>query len=529
MNNLLEGFKKLKDRWLEMSKTKKIVVAILLVAIVSVAVLGTVTATSTKYEVLFSQMDSTDANTIITKLKSDKVAYKVDSSTNTIYVPSNVVDDLRLEYASSIKDGSTGFELFDNSSSQYGMTDQQFNVEYQRALQGELERTIKSFPEVSDARVELVMPEDSVFVQDSSAAKASVFLKLNPGQTLTKSQVTGIVALISGAVKNLPTANVQVVDDNMNLLSSGLNTTDSNGQADASETTATRNEAEVKEETELQEKALAQLEPIYGKGNVEVQVHADMNFDSIQQDSTVENNPVIVSEHDINDVDPSGSTTASGGPNDNNNSSAQAVNSTSTGGTSTHVETTKNYDTSKTETKTVTAPGDIKRLTVSVVVDGKVSNATQTSINNIVSQAIGIDPQRGDTVSIEGLKFDTTLQNQAKTAQAEMNTAEEQAQRNALIRNMIIAGVVGVVGIIGFIIFLVKRRKKNSEYGEQSEIDEIIGDDMGTKAQAKFAPIQFEEANEKSHIEKEIRNYAGNKPDQVADVVKAWLAEDERG
>ncbi|SMC17876.1 flagellar M-ring protein FliF [Clostridium acidisoli DSM 12555] len=527
MNKLLDGFRKLKDKWLGISKIKKIAIGVLFVGIIVAAVLGTMNATSTKYGVLFSKMDSTDANAVITKLKSDKVTYKVDSSTNTIYVPTDKVDDLRLQYATTIKNGSTGFELFDSSSSQYGMTDQQFNVQYQRALQGEIERTIKSFPQVSDARVELVMPEDSVFVKDSSAAKASVFLKLNDGQTLSKSQVKAIVSLISGAVKNLPTENIQVVDQNMTLLSANLNNGTNNDGTDVSETTAARSEAEEKEENELQEKVLSQLEPVYGKGNVKVQVHADMNFDATQQDATTETNPVIVSEHDINEVNSNGSNAASGSPNDNNNSSNQIVNSNSTGGTSTHTETTKNYDTSKTETKTTTAPGNINRLTVSVVVDGTVSNATQTSINNIVSQAVGINPQRGDTVSIEGLRFDTTLQDAAKKAQADMNATQQQAQKNAFIRNIIIAGVVGVIAIAGLIIFLIKRRKKNRE-DDESEFDELIGDDMDETSQVKFAPIQFEEANEKSHMEQEIRNYASNKPDQVADVVKAWLSEEER-
>lgn len=527
MNKLLESLNGLKDKLTGLSKAKKIAIGIFVVAVIAIAAVSITTLTTTKYGVLFSKLDSTDSATIIAKLKSDKITYKVDSSTNSIYVPESQVDDLRLQYATSIKNGSTGFELFDNSSSQFGMTDQQFNVQYQRALEGELERTIKSFSQVDDARVQLVMPEDSVFVKDATPATASVFLKLKSGESLSNSQVKAITALISGGVKNLPEANVKVIDGNMKLLSAGLDNKDSNNN-DISETTAARSEVEEKEEKELQEKVLNQLVPIYGDGKVKVQVHADMNFDSVQQDSTVEQNPVVVSEHDINDVNPNGTTTSSGSPNDNNNSSNQIVNSNTTNGTSTHTETTKNYDTSKTETKTVTSPGDIKRLTVSVVVDGTVSNATQTSINNIVSQAVGINPQRGDTVSIEGLRFDTSLQDAAKKAQADMNASQQQAQKNAFIRNVIIAGIVGALAIIGLIIFLIKRRKKNAEDEDESEFDELIGDDMDQTAEIKYPPIQFEEANEKSHIEKEIRNYASNKPDQVADVVKAWLSEEER-
>lgn len=532
MNKLLDGIRGLKDKWLNLSKTKKIVSIILVVALIAAITVGTVSATRTKYGVLYSNLNSTDANTVITKLKSDKVDYKVDSSTNTIYVPQNKMDDLRLEYASSIKNGSTGFELFDNSSSQFGMTDQQFSVTYQRALQGEIERTIKSLPAVDDARVEIVMPDDSTFVKDSSPAKASVYLKLKAGQTLNKSQVKAIVALVSGAVKNLPAANVQVVDNNMNLLTEGLNNSNSSSSSDLTETTSQRSAAEQKEESALQKKILSQLEAVYGKDKVKVQVNADMNFDSTQQDSTVVQNPVVVSEHDINEVNPNGnSTTTSGSPNDNNNSSNQIVNQTTSGQGSSRTETTKNYDTSKTETKTTVAPGDIRKLTVSVLVDGKVSNATQTSINNIVSQAAGINSQRGDTVSVEGMRFDTSLAKAEQKALDEMNAQKQTDQRNALIRNIVIGSVLGIAAIVGLILFIRKRRR-DREYDDDYEYDDEdvdVDDTIAPKEETEqFAPIEFEKKTEKSHMENEIKNYANNKPEQVADVVKAWLAEDER-
>lgn len=530
MNKLLDGIKGLKDKWLNLSKTKRIVSIILTAAVIAAITVGTITATRTKYGVLYSNLNSTDANTVITKLKSDKVDYKVDSSTNTIYVPQSKMDDLRLEYATSIKNGSTGFELFDNSSSQFGMTDQQFNVTYQRALQGEIERTIKSLPAIDDARVEIVMADDSTFVKDSSPATASVYLKLKPGQTLTKSQVKAIVALVSGAVKNLPAANVKVVDNNMNLLTEGLEDKDGSGSSDLTETTSQISAAEQKEETELQKKILSQLEPVYGKDKVKVQVNADMNFDSTQQDSTVVENPVVISEHDINEVNPNGNSgSSSGSPNDNNNSSNQIVNQTTNGQASTHNETTKNYDTSKTETKTTVAPGNIKRLTVSVLVDGKVSNATQTTINNIVSQAAGINPQRGDTVSIEGMRFDDSLAKAEQKALDQMNAQQQADSKNALIRNIVIGSVLGVLAIVGLILFIRKRRRDREYEDEDYDYDDDIDNTIAPKgATQQFAPIEFESTTEKTHLEKEIKNYANNKPDQVADVVKAWLAEDER-
>lgn len=528
MDKILEGIKKLKDRWLGLSLNKKIVFIVLTLAVLSAAIYFGVSSTQTKYGVLFSQMDSTDSTSVITKLKADKIAYKVDSSTNTIYVPTDKVDELRLSYSSLVKGGSVGFELFD-STSQLGMTDKQFSVQYNRALEGELERTIKSFPQVENAKVQLVIPEDSVFVQDQNPSKASVFLKMKTGQKLSKDQVKAIVSLISGGVKNLSKENVQVVDDNMTLLSD--NTADSSTGQDVSQTTATRNKLQTDTENTLAKKVLSQLEPVYGDDKVKVQVHADMNFDAVTQKSTVEKDPVVVSEHTIKTVTPNGSTTTtSSSPVDNNVNSNQIVNGTTTTNAATSDEETKNYDTSKVETNTSVSPGNINRLTVSVVVNGNVSQQTQASINNIVSQAIGINAQRGDTVSVEGLKFDTTLQKSAQKAIDDMNKELQLQQRNKMIIGAAIGAALLLVFIIGLILFR-KKKKKEVIAEEGQNIDELVSDDTEELVKPKgpvFEPIDFEGETQDNHVEKEIIKYANTKPEQVAEVVKAWLSEDER-
>lgn len=528
MNRLSQIFAGIKNKWLELSKVKKIVIGMLIVAVVVSIVTFSVLATRTKYGILFSNMDATDSAAIINKLKSDKVEYKVDSSTNTIYVPESKVDDLRLEYATSVKGGSVGFELFDNSS-QLGMTDQQFNVQYQRALQGELERTIKGFSQIDNASVQIVMPDNSVFVRDGTPAKASVFLKMKPGQTLSKNQVKAIVSLVSGAVKNLSANDVQVVDDNMKLLSSDLN---SDSNEDISSTTAAKNEIESKTEKNLQEKILNQLQAVYGKDKVKVQVNADMNFDSTQQTSTAISNPTVISEHDIKDVSNGGTAAQGTSPTDNNVNSNQITNNNS--GTSTHDETTKNYNTNSTETKTVTSPGNITRITVSVLVDeAQVSAQEQASINNIVSQTVGFNQQRGDVISIEGMNFDTTLQKNAQKVIDQMNQQEQQAQKRKLYTEIAIGAAAAIAAIAGGVIVLLRRRRarkalEEAEEGEEIEgIDTVIDDTIKPKEQV-YEPIEFEREDEKTHIENEVKKYASNKPEQVADVVKAWLSEEER-
>ncbi|MDP4143295.1 MAG: flagellar basal-body MS-ring/collar protein FliF [Bacillota bacterium] len=535
MNRLSEGIRNILDKWREAGKGKKIAIIVLIVGVISAIVLGTVSATATKYGVLFSKLDSSDSATIIQKLKDQKISYKVDSSTNTIMVPQQNVDELRLELAPSIKDGSTGFELFDNTS-QFGMTDDQFKVNYQRALEGELERTIKGFSEIDGARVQLVMPDDSVFVKDSTPGKASVTLKLKAGASLNKDEVKAIVALVSGSVKNLPQQNVQVIDDKMTLLTQNLFNGD--GSDDSTADAENRNKIQTTVEKEKEQKALEQLEAVYGKGKVKVKINVDLNFDAQETNSQTyynnqanpndTKNPVIVSSHTIKDVNPQGSTTTSGSPNDNNNSSNTITNNNTTNTNSTHDEATTNYDVSSETTKTVKAPGDVRRMTASVVIDGNINANTQASVTNLLGGAIGFNAARGDTIDVEGMTFDNTDQKNAQKALDEINKQLQQEKTMQLYKEIGIGAGAFVAFMIILVVLLRKRKKKAVAANENSQFDVVIDDTIEPKEEIKFAPIEFETNDESTHIEKEVKKYASDKPEQVADIVKSWLAKDER-
>ncbi|AAK80120.1 flagellar M-ring protein FliF [Clostridium acetobutylicum] len=544
MKKLLESLKNLRNKWGEISKRKKIVFLIIVVAIIASLVVFLVSTTRTKYAVLFSKLDSSDAATVISKLDSDKIAHKEDSSTNTIYVPAADVDKLRLQYATNLKGGSTGFELFDNSANKFGTTDSEFNVEYQRALQGELERTIKNFDEISDARVHLVMSEDSAFVKDSTPASASVTVKMKAGETLSKDQVKAIISLVSGSVKNLPKENVQVVDDKMALLSKDLY--NSKGKDDSSDTTDSaenRNKMESNVESELEKKALDSLESIYGKGKVKVKINADLNFDAQETNSQTyydnkgnpndPKNPTIVSQHSQESTNSQPQSTSSS-PLDNNTNSNTIANNNSNS-TSSSKDVTTNYDVSSETNKTVKAPGDVRRLTISVIVDGKINGDTQSTLTNVVSNAVGYNQQRGDTISVEGLPFDNTAETEAKKALKEMQDAQNAANKQKMYMAIAIGAGVLALAIITFVVIMIRRRKQAADEEEFDEdldstqnLDVVVGDEI-KKSKTKFAPIDFEgEEDEQTHIEKEIKKYASTKPEQVVDIVKAWLTNEER-
>jgi len=209
---------------------------------------------------------------------------------------------------------------------------------------------------------------------------------------------------------------------------------------------------------------------------------------------------------------------------------SNTITNNTTGGNSTYNETTRNYNVPKVEQKTVKAPGSVRRLTASVALDGDVDDATRTAIRNLAVSAIGYDGNRGDTISVEGLPFDTTAKDNAQKDMEDMEQAERTARRNRLIA--IIGGIAAA--IIATIIEVILWRRKHGEdelfEDEQLEgIDVVIGDeDTKASEKLKFKPLELEQDTEDIYIEREIKKYAKDKPDQVADIIKSWLAEDER-
>ncbi|OPX45338.1 flagellar basal-body MS-ring/collar protein FliF [Clostridium thermobutyricum] len=227
-----------------------------------------------KYKVLFSDLDPNDAQIVTNQLKENKVDMKVQG--NSILVNKDEVDRLRLELAPQLSEGSKGYELMDNSGS-FGMTDEEFNLKKQRMLQGELERTIKSFPQVEDVRVHITPAKDSVFVEDKEPGKAAVIL--NVGGKLNTEQVKSIVSLVSGSTQNIPKENIEVIDQNMNLLSQGIDY--ENGlSAGGVNSLDTQYKSERDYEEKLQKEIVSLLEPVLGRGKVKATVNVDLDFDS---------------------------------------------------------------------------------------------------------------------------------------------------------------------------------------------------------------------------------------------------------
>ncbi|MGD2187484.1 MAG: flagellar basal-body MS-ring/collar protein FliF, partial [Desulfobacterales bacterium] len=212
-----------------LSVGKRITILILAVSCISGFIFLMSWAGRPEFHPLYSNLDSQDAGIILNRLKDQKIPYQISSNGSTILIPQEHIYETRMALASEglPQGGSIGFELFDNTK--FGMSEFAQNVNYQRALQGELARTINGFPEVDSSRVHIVMPEKSLFINEEHSSSASVVLNLHHGKWLTQNQVQGIVHLVSSSVSRLAPDHVTVVDSSGRLLAglkddSGLGT-----------------------------------------------------------------------------------------------------------------------------------------------------------------------------------------------------------------------------------------------------------------------------------------------------------------
>lgn len=527
MDRLSEFLRNVYIKIKAMSTGRKIAIGILMTGVILAVILYFSVSNANKYGVLFANLSATDAKNIQAQLDSKKADYKVGAN-NTIYVPTSEVYSMRMELAPSITGGSTGYELFDNMN-QLGVSDDQFQIMKLRATQGELEKTIKSFPQIENARVLIAQQPDSVFVSDNPPGKVSAYIQLKQGMDLSPSQVKAMISLISGSLDNVPKSNVEIIDDKMRDLSAEASQDDSSAGDTIS--VQSQRDAEIKFQNNLQDAIKDLLTPVFGADKVKAQVNVNMNFDSTEK-TTIEYNPnkVLLSSHIIVSGGNLGTASLdnSGSPVDNNMGNVIVASPSPSPGVNniTSADSTNNYDVPSTQTKTLNAPGEITRLTASVMIDTtSLDNTTKTQIQNAVANAIGFDQKRGDSISVVAINFDPAGKADAKAQIDELKAQTAKDQKMQFYKTIGMAAL-GFIGFIIFLIVILRMRRKNKNVVPKG-IDVVVGDQYAN-AQQNYVPVNLNMEDEKVSVEKDIRKYAEEKPDQVVDIIKSWLAEDER-
>jgi flagellar M-ring protein FliF len=383
---------------------------------------------SPDYKVLYSNLSDRDGGSIIAALQQANIPYKLSESGGAILVPAEQVHEMRLRLASQglPKSGSVGFELMDNQKFGISQFDEQIN--YQRALEGELERTIESISSVKSARVHLAIPKPSVFVRDKEAPSAAVLVNLYPGRVLDEGQVVAITHMVASAVPEMPVRGVTILDQDGNLL-----TQPSSGNG----LDATQLKFRQQIERNTQQRIDAILAPLFGAGNARSQVSADIDFSHSEQTSENYGPNANPQQASIRSQQTSSATEmsqggASGVPGALSNQPPQpasapivagnGASSVTTTPVSDHKDSTTNYELDKTVRHVDQPMGGIRRLSVAVVVnylrvvDPKghvtmqpVSADKLAQITQLVKDAMGFDASRGDSVNVVNSAFTTEL------------------------------------------------------------------------------------------------------------------------
>ena len=438
--------------WKKLGVGEKSVLIIFMV--VTAVTLGffVVWAGTPDYVVAFSDLTEADASEIIDRLNSEGISYELKDS-STIMVPSENVYEVRLSMAKDgLPSGSTvGFELF-NEGNSFMMNEFTQRVNYQQALEGELERTISSLSSVEGVRVHIVIPEKSLLTEDQTPATASVTLQQKTGNSITNAQVQSITHLVASSIEGMDPENVVVVDVNGNLLASGQ----TDGATASMAMVDNHLSAEYAAARQIESDIQNFLDSILGPNKSVVQAQVVMDWTERETTSQTfdPNSSVVRSEQNVNESQAVGGDENAGVPGADTNLPDGTDGTTTTDGAVIyqHSENVTNYEITETNSREIVAPGQINSISLSVLVDGITDAEVLTKIENGIAAAAGIDAERGDVLVVETLAFDRTFY-------AEQTADLEQSQQVDMY--MEIAKIAGVVLLFGIFFITTRRLFKN--------------------------------------------------------------------
>ncbi len=541
---------RLRDWWGSQAGTNRIIYGALALAMVlGLVFFAMFRMRGPDYAVLFSNLQPDEANAVVQKLDASKIPHRLADGGATILVPHEAVYEQRVALAGEgvVKaGGGTGFELFDRTN--LGMTDFQEKIAKTRATEGELQRTISGLGPVQSARVHIASPEASLYSTTQQPTTASVAIQTKTGMQLNAQEVRGITQLVSGAVAGLKPENVTIVDQNGTILRPSAQETGALADsASALRHTQDQLIAKEKYESDLQQSLQGLLDATIGAHRSAVRVNSDMNFDAnaTETKSFAPQGTVRSSQTERETYNGNGARAgAVGVPGTSTNVVAtyQGTQNQGTTGRYGKTKTTTNYEVTEQTAKHVDAPGKLTRLSVAVLVNVPaaagtpananaaapyvVANADVQKIQHAVAAAAGIDPARGDQISVEAIPFAPSPQ--AIGSGAGSATTVLGIPTVPFVALLVILGVAGA----GFGFAMMRRRMFRPSH-ELPTFDSTLAEELpsfeehpmldGTPSIA--APIRSAADLTREQMIEYVTTVAQESPDSIAKLVKLWLAE----
>jgi flagellar M-ring protein FliF len=507
--------------------------AVTIFAVLALAIGGYFFATwasQPSYAMLFNNLSSKDAAAVVESLQASSTPYTLENGGQTIMVPADKVNDLRIALSGEglPAESETGYALLDEQ----GITTSDFmqHVGYQRALEGELSNTIKSIDGVEAATVHLVIPKKDVFSDDQNKPTASVLVASKGTDDLSNQHVQAIVHLVASSVEGLETSAVTVAGSDGKVLSSGDGSAIASGDGGDA-----RSQATTAYQNKLNAQLQTMLDKVVGPGNTVVASTVELDFDQTQSQSetyTYDPNNVPLAETNKSETYNGAGGAGNGGVLGPENIQVPA-NGAAGSGQYNSSESTKNNPLNKVTENRKKAGGDVRTQSVSVLLNSRTAGAVRAAdVQQMVAAAAGIDTARGDTVAVSAMPFDTSAEQARKDALAQAGVAEQQDQMMSYIR---IGAMAFVVLVLLFLAWRASRRNKRSKLteAELAQLEEMQAA-LERQRQLELAGGGTLPALEAGHNpddehrearQKEIAQMVEDQPDEVAALLRGWLAE----
>lgn len=546
MNSFVETLKQL-------GPTRLAIMGSILLGLLLFFVFVSMRVSAPTMKLLYDDLAANDSRAMITKLDANEIPYEVTQDGARISVPSNDVGRARMLLAQEglPNGGNMGYEIFDKQNG-FGTTNFVQNINQVRALEGELARTIGSLDQIRNARVHLVLPQRELFSRESRTASGSVFLSLRPGAQLSPEQILAIQSLVASAVPQMKAETVAVIDSNGKLLAKGGDDGTANVPMKAEELRRA-----------YESRMTGSIEDILGRivgyGRVRANVTAELNFDRIttaeelfDPESAVIRSSQMTEENNLERAPPENNVSAQ---NNLPSVSGDVLASSSPTLEGNKIEEVTNYEISKTVRNTVRETGEIKRLSVAVLVDGTYTTAedgTKTyqprsqeeldRITTLVRSAIGYDEKRGDTVEVVNMQFADVLGDESFTDDNLLFGFEKSDLLQAV-------EVITVAVMIILVILLVLQPMVGRLLASEApKLDEGLETDLLAARPAspqltgpsgeEFTPEQLAEGDgeliDMSRVEgkvkassvKKVEDIVDSYPSETVSVIRSWMTQE---
>lgn len=523
MNERIAQFRsRLTQFWGQMGRKQKIWLGASISGLLLTIILLTIVFTRTEYEIAFQNLDTTDAAAIMTYLDGSGIPYELSNNGKSISVPSTEAARIKVDVGSQglVQNGSIGFEAFNSSSSQFGTTENEFNVKYLNALNGEIQQLLNAMQGVDSSKVLVNLPEESVFLspEDAEQASASIMMKFMSGYRPSQKEIDGYYNLVKTAVPNLAMKDITISSPQGELTFSETD----GGIANNSDAVESQFLIQRKYETELKKNIQQFLGPIVGVDNLVIQVSSSMNFDKkTSQESLVKpldnnnNNGIIISE-EINNSTSTGSSGEAGGVAGTGETDVPGYEAATTGESSSETSSQiRNYDVSRISSNIVSGPFVLKDLSISIGIEESEikDEASKTAIMTYLTALVRA--QLAD--SGQDVTNDELMAKKVALIASTFSGSSSDNQSSVLSMPWLIGIGVAALAIIGGLIVMLSRRRKKAA---EEEIE------LAAPAKVEYPTLDLESVNNDSQARKNLETLAKRKPDEFVNLLRTWLVDE---